>query len=150
MRRLAILLAVVLVPLVARPVPACSCAEPGPVLESAAEADAVFLARVTSMVLVPDRDPDVGIVEDALVTLEVIESWKGVTTATVQVRTSWTCCLCGYPFDLGMTYVVYAYADEAHGVLRASACSRTRTDSEGTDDLPVLRRAFPALPLDPG
>jgi hypothetical protein len=45
---------------------------------------------------------------------------------------------CGYDFQVGETYLVYANSDEGSGMLSASSCSRTRRVSEAGDDLAYL------------
>lgn len=70
--------------------------------------------------------------------IEVKESWKGPEVhKVVTVFTSRTDGECGYPFELGKTYLVYAYQHEGDYVV--SLCSRTRSLEKAYFDLKYLR-----------
>jgi hypothetical protein len=111
----------------------CSCVEP---LENVAEdiavsyknADVVFLGKAEKVVRVPAQketlekegyDPKL---DDT--TFKVLDSWKGVNTAHVVSRISTVCCLCGYKFEAGKTYLIYAEIKEG-GTIYTSICNRT-------------------------
>jgi hypothetical protein len=161
--RLVVALAVVLaaLALLAAPAPvaACSCIMPDPPPGAFAQADAVFQGRVTSVV---DRDVLTGFldrlrqlaglpvaypVNSRLVTIAVSESWKGVTTSVVRVRTG----LggggdCGYDFAAGAEYIIYAYAVPEG--LTTNICTRTSEVARAADDVAFVS-TLPALPLTP-
>jgi hypothetical protein len=44
-----------------------------------------------------------------VVTIEVRESFKGVKSSTVELVTETNTAGCGYPFEVGQTYLVYAF-----------------------------------------
>jgi hypothetical protein len=80
------------------------------------------------------------------VAFDVSEQFKGPhAVARILVATEQHTAACGYPFEIGGEYLVYAYADD-DGVLWTSICSRTTTLEMATDDLAILRTQ---LPIDP-
>lgn len=109
---------------------ACSCAEPKPVPEAVAGATRVFLGKVASV----ERHDGFGV----RVTFLVSEHFKGSLVGTVQVDTPPDTAMCGYPFQEGLDYVVYAHGEE--GGLQSGLCSRTTLAQPGSD-LEALRAA---------
>ena len=71
------------------------------------------------------------------VTIEVSEVWKGDVTANTEVYTASECCVCGFPFELGKEYLIYAYRGSS-GQLAVSLCSRTRALSDAAEDIAAL------------
>ena len=144
--RLAHILIMVSLVLAANPpvVDACSC---GPLLdipEAADGATAVFVGRVVELRIVPVSDPDLGLLfENVSVILEVRESWTGVTTSTVKVSSSWTCCMCGYGFSIGQSYLIYAYGPASSMV--TSVCSRTKPRQEAEEEIARIRELYVTL-----
>ena len=130
----------------------CSCVEPLEDVEediavSFKNADAVFLGRAVKVVRVPSQketlekegyDPKL---DDT--TFKVLDSWKGVNTAHVVSRISTACCLCGYKFEAGKTYLIYAEINEG-GTIYTSICNRTMPltleQSRHSTDIRVLNR----------
>jgi hypothetical protein len=78
------------------------------------------------------------------VTFSVNRSWKGVTTSKVDVTTGYGGGDCGFLFDVGREYLVYADGDV--GVLGADICSRTVTVAAASDDMKYLS-TLPELTL---
>lgn len=72
--------------------------------------------------------------------IEVVESLVGVSSPTVTVRTATDTAACGYPFQVGKSYLVYAGA-VSNGVYSVSFCSRTRPLADANDDLALIRAA---------
>jgi len=70
------------------------------------------------------------------VTLSVSKHWKGpsVTSVVVQTPDAKVSCICGYDFEVGKSYVVYAYGSPLH----TSICSRTKPSSEAASEIPLL------------
>ena len=137
-----VLLAVALVfsAAAAAPVRACSCAEPPDVATCVANARAVFLGTVTSIETVT---------EGPFVTIEAVfsveKTWKGVAGPEARVVTSESSASCGYGFEFGVSYVVYANVwPNTDGPLRTSLCSRTHATYEGDPEIPLL--GTPSLP----
>ena len=105
----------------------CDCMTNGTVEEARAAAEAVFEGRVVSV-----RDTIIQFQESQqgmrAVTLRVGGAWKGVRSETVTLVTGWGGGDCGFLFETGEAYLVYAY--RRRGVigeppLATSICSRT-------------------------
>lgn len=105
---------------------ACSCL-PAPVCRSMWSADAVFTAKAVAKV------------DASVFTLQVGEVFRGATPATVEVSTSSRDAMCGYPFQIGHDYLVYAQRNS--GRLVTGLCSGTKRTADAGQDLPYLRRA---------
>jgi hypothetical protein len=69
------------------------------------------------------------------VSFRVSEVWKGSERKTLEVSTQAQGTACGYPFEEGQEYLVYAYGKQN---LKASACSETKPFSEAGADLALL------------
>ncbi len=128
---------------------ACSCAAlPGTPQERAREAlsgsTAVFSGEVVELEKPP---PDTAMVEGtmltvmgqagnkATVTLQASEVWKGTQQQTVTITTEADSGIgCGYPFEEGREYLVYATGREPS----VSLCSETKPLSEADADLEAL------------
>jgi hypothetical protein len=128
---------------------ACSCAAlPGTPQERAREAlsgsTAVFSGEVVEFEKPP---PDTAMVEgtmltvmgdagrEATVTLQASEVWKGPRQQTVTITTEADSSMgCGYPFEEGQEYLVYATGKEPS----VSLCSETKPLSEADADLEAL------------
>ncbi|HEU4813528.1 MAG TPA: hypothetical protein VFS99_04795 [Xanthomonadaceae bacterium] len=107
---------------------ACSCVPPQPVPEAVDDATRVFVGEVVDAERI---DP-----LHRRVTFHATEHFKGSPVEKIQLTTASDGVMCGYPFNEGSTYVVYAYGEE--GDLGTGSCSRTTLAIEGSD-LEVLR-----------
>ena len=137
---------------------ACSCVPPGSVQEETDRSTRVFVGRVThteersakmengwlaSAILWikglfgASPPPDHQYYPHMLVTFEVIEWFKGQAAPDVELHTGMGGGDCGYFFETGMTYVVYAHGID--GDLGASICSLTGPASDPRSGLSVLR-----------
>lgn len=119
---------------------ACSCGMPAGSPERVAEqalsgSSAVFSGEVVDIdwPLLP-----VSSAAPETVTFRVSEVWKGPERRTLEVKTAVSDASCGYPFDAGESYLVYAYDDGAGGVASASLCSSTKPLSDAGADLEAL------------
>ena len=110
---------------------ACSCTETPSVQSSFDAASAVFLGEVTIIA------NNVAQLPQNQVTFVVREQFKGEAKAQLELRTASIPTACGYPFQVGEQYVVYA--EESAGGLRTSLCSRTRRVEDAHEDLTILR-----------
>jgi hypothetical protein len=61
--------------------------------------------------------------------------WKGAHCGTVTVQTASDSAACGYSFEVGRTYLVYAFKE---GGLSTNICTRTRVIEEASEDLAAL------------
>jgi hypothetical protein len=64
------------------------------------------------------------------VTLKVEKWWKGGDKPEVTVSTAKHGATCGYGFQKGGKYLIYAHAPGKDKSLHVSLCSRTRTEKE--------------------
>lgn len=120
---------------------ACSCMRQTP--EDAQRGAAlIFEGRVI------DVEPASQPTESTTVQLEVVRVFKGTLGESLRVKTAADSAMCGYVFEAGQSYLVYAdgSADDA----QVSLCSRTTpmTSAGVNEDLKVL--GMGATPFDPG
>jgi hypothetical protein len=112
---------------------ACSCMAPRPPAEARDEADAVFTGTVTGILQQPVQENSD---QPFLVSFLVSQSWKGANGAELSVLTSGSSASCGYSFNQGGQYIVYATMQD--GRLHTSLCSRTNALDQAAEDLAVL------------
>jgi hypothetical protein len=119
---------------------ACSCVGGLPICQTFWEADAVFAGEVLSIDPVPDgADPAFS---RKRVRFQVQETWRGGVEGVVEIRTGAGGGDCGYRFERGETYLVYAHGHE--GTLSTSICTRTKKLAAATEDLQYIRTALQA------
>ena len=110
---------------------ACSCMEPGPPAQELENADAVFSGKVVKV------EPFTEGFQKLRVTFELDRVWKGLAEGDrVTLTTAADSATCGYPFEKGKSYLVYAYGEE--GELTGTLCSRTALLKEAKEDLEAL------------
>ncbi|HEY0462219.1 MAG TPA: hypothetical protein VGC97_24005 [Pyrinomonadaceae bacterium] len=100
---------------------ACSCALPSRSLEKQIaiayeKSAAVFYGEVVEIT----RDPEKFYVK---VKFKVEKSWKNQIESEVVIQTGEGGGDCGYPFNIGQKYLVYAYGDK--NSLGTNICQRT-------------------------
>ncbi len=122
---------------------ACSCVMPPPPQEAMASAAAVFEGTVTDV-----RGPKDDQSGSREVDLRIGRRFKGAEADTVTVTTAGSSAACGYNFELGRTYLVYA-GEEDGGQLATSLCSRTARIEDAGDDLSALGGGSPSPDPDP-
>jgi hypothetical protein len=112
---------------------ACSCAPLPPPQEARDQATAVFTGTVVS--ITPDATGNYN-----LVRFQLDRVWKGAKCRELVVSTGLSDLNCGYTFQVGQTYLVYAYEDNSvRGArLNTNLCSRTRPVAEANEDLSAL------------
>jgi len=114
---------------------------PQPPLESLKESDAVFSGKVirkdTPLIVTSSGDL-------ISVTFQVSKVWKGPVQKEIQVKTAVGGATCGYYFEEGKEYLVYA--NEYEGSLHSGLCSRTSEISFAKDDF--LELGTPQVPID--
>lgn len=73
------------------------------------------------------------------VRFKVDKSWKGVNTEEVRIFTFNICCICGYQFSVGESYLVYAYGNSTdQNQLWTNICTRTTKLMNAAEDVKVL------------
>ena len=116
---------------------ACSCMAPGPPAEERESADAVFCGEVVAAEPT-QRQTDYGNLQQVRVEIALGSVWKGVPEGeTVELWTGSGGGDCGYHFEVGEDYLVYAYEGD-DGSLSTGICSRTRPLADAETDLAAL------------
>jgi hypothetical protein len=108
----------------------CSCLPPAS-CRSLWEAAVVFTGKAVR------TGPEGG--ATVAVAFEMSEALRGALTARVEVRTAAADAMCGYPFQMGREYLVYAQQED--GRLVTGLCSGTKPLADAAGDLRYLRRA---------
>ena len=118
---------------------ACSCMFGGVApCQEYWKTDAVFAGTVVGISKVTVTDGNYKS-EKRLVRLAVIEAFRGVQEARVEVITGWGGGDCGYAFEDGETYLVYAHRAENGKRLYTGICTRTRLFAEASEDIAYIR-----------
>jgi hypothetical protein len=138
------------------PAVACKCVSPPPDIKTARDlaqwtanrSDAIFEGRVDRVELkwglmeakvgavIPtdvEEDPPV-----MLVSFDASRSYRGGQQKNIRIRTGVGGGDCGFHFEVGEQYLVYAFADES-GQLSTGICSGTALLEESKTDLSYLR-----------
>jgi hypothetical protein len=116
------------------PGPAAACDFPAypPPQEALEEATAVFSGEVVSIDPVDD-DPGEQYIA---ATFAVDRAWKGVESSPVIVETHQDEGVCGFPFEVGETYIVYAHSNGSP--LTTALYHRTQLLERAGEDLDAL------------
>jgi hypothetical protein len=155
-----ILLAIPFIALLAPRLDACSCSTPGTPCHAAGIAAAAFTGTVLDTTWHPmqpfavNNEPAAGRrrlsatpdptrpIPRALyvVRIQVAEVLSGIAPGQkeIEVVTGGGGGDCGYPFQVGMDYVVYAFKN-AEGRLETTICSRTQPLAQAAEDLRYFR-----------
>ncbi|HSH04534.1 MAG TPA: hypothetical protein VLL52_18635 [Anaerolineae bacterium] len=119
---------------------ACSCVEGETVTDAVNRAHLVFAGEVTDEQTLSTLFSST----DTAYAFNVQEVWKGEASRNLVIQTAKDSAACGYNFNVGNTYLVYAY--EYEGQLQTNLCSRTTELSSATEDLNILGSGNPPLP----
>lgn len=135
---------IVLLATLAAPVPsdACSCMETKPVCEAFWQAPIVFAGEVLDIAEIepPTLPNGRRFAGDRLVKLRVDGAFRGTRPGIVEVQTGSGGGDCGYPFERGRKYLVFAHVVE--GRITASICSRTKPREDAAEDLAYVSQRF--------
>ena len=112
---------------------ACSCAMPPGSQDALADSDAVFSGEVVAVEQGTATARSWGY--DAA-TLRVSEVWKGPGRAALEVKTPSQGSACGYHFEEGREYLVYAYTGKQG--LEVDSCGATKPLSRAGANLAAL------------
>ena len=122
------------------PVYACSCVQPGPPTEELEASAAVFAGRV--FLVEHSYDPDGRIItpEDrSTIGFDVSAVWKGAVHEDMYITTPPTGGTCGFVFNEGDEYIVYAYDSRYEdGGYSTGICTRTALLGEAQQDIDEL------------
>lgn len=119
---------------------ACSCIRPPEPTAAMHASDHVALVRVTNISPAGQAAPMPGSLS---VELEVERAFKGAESEPLVVVTAGNSAACGFHFERGQRYLVYAN-DTEQGSISVSLCSRTQLASQASADLAELEAANPA------
>lgn len=117
----------------AEPAFACSCAPPKLIQEAFESSAAVFSGKVAS--IEGDQFGRTAI-------FQVDTAWKGVSKDTVQVLTAAQSSACGYGFEKGMSYIVYAHSGDEDSSLKANKCGTTTPIENALEHFIVLGAGY--------
>ena len=67
---------------------------------------------------------------------DAADSWKKARCGTVVIQTPSDSAMCGFGFEVGKSYLIYA--DMQKGKLSTNLCSRTSTIEEAGEDVAAL------------
>jgi hypothetical protein len=125
---------------------ACSCLQPGTPIAELNRSDAVFAGTVvaidgpsglptltTSFPFIAFQNSSA---DPVSVTFDVSDVWKGPAYRQISLVTPRDSASCGYSFQIGETYLVYATNQGAE--LTTNLCSRTNSISQAQSDLAAL------------
>lgn len=128
--------------LLAPAVGACSCIPPGSPQDALNASDAVFSGTVERVAFSGGENR---------VLVDVSRVWKGPSYDAMMVSTAVSSAACGYNFNPGEDYLVYASTQD-DGDLSVSLCSRTARLQDAQEDVAALgdgeRPAKTGLPSD--
>ena len=135
---------VAILPVVAE---ACSCFSGFPLCQTYWDTPAVFSGTVTRVeeIRVRAGRPD-AYYSKRRVLISVEESFRGYVSGVVQIATGAGGGDCGYNFEEGRSYLVYAYKNE-EGQLSSGICSRTRPIEKAEEDLEFIRELDKMKPV---
>ena len=112
----------------------CSCLPPPAPAKAFAEADAVFTGKVVSFELTGDA------FSPRRAKFSVTKIWKGERSAVSEILTANNSAACGYDFQVGENYVIYADKNN-NEKLYTHICTRTKPARFAADDLKYLATA---------
>lgn len=113
--------------------------------EAVANSARVFNGKVTKVVM-PEDDAAYA---QVTVYFTVQKTWKGKARKTLLLKTGRGGGDCGYRFEVGKTYLVYAYSNDVFAPnsdrligkqLETGICTRTQVLDSGTKDIEVLKQ----------
>ena len=118
--------------------PVCECDAPAKPTVARETADLVFFGRA-SFVGEAVADESGSPIEEFM-EFSVEGVWKGPAQKRLRVYTKTAEPHCAFDFEVGRSYLVYAFRDPApySNHFRSSACSRTRRSSHALPDLAIL------------
>ncbi len=118
---------------------ACDCANAGPPCKALKATPNVFTGRVTKISTIHVKLQTGDEYPQRLVLLQIERNYRGQEgKSAVEVVTGDGGGDCGFSFEEGKRYLVYAYPHPATGKLYTGICQRTRLLSQAAEDLEYL------------
>ena len=124
--------ATLLLGLMSSAVLACDCDTPPAPKVALKQADAVFAGKVLDVQPLEKGEYPV------LVRVQVEANWKGADKPEMVLQTGPGYADCGFPFETGRRYLIYAFALKGEKNLIATICSRTKGLADAQEDLDAL------------
>jgi hypothetical protein len=125
---------------------ACTCMRSSP-CQALGQASAVFVGSVLSVSsLKAENRLAQSSFGRVLIRLSIHQAFFGVKGQEVEVATGMGGGDCGYVFERGASYLVYAHRESEKGKLSTSICTRTRPLGDAGEDLAYLREAIKDKP----
>lgn len=139
---------------------ACSCAFEDNSLEDAVKkslhtASSVVLARAIHIkenentFSTDDPIPPGADMGGDITQFNEIQSWKGEHGKSFHTRINTMCCMCGYSFQEGKSYLLYLYGPNKEGFYSTSVCSRTKPAGDAEKEIDILNRIAPNKSMQP-
>lgn len=123
--------------LLPRPGYACSCVAPGPTpLETLEASIAVFSGEVVAVDAPESLNGITTSADPVKYTFDVEQVWKGPVQPALTVTTARDDASCGYPFEVGQSYLVYA-TGHVSGLI-THTCTRNQPLASAGEDLAAL------------
>lgn len=114
---------------------ACNCAI-NSVEAEYENSSAIFSGKVIQLIDENKNKKLISTGDQITVILEVQEVWKGVNESQIMLHTVRSSASCGYEFEIGKEYLIYA--TEREQGFHVSSCSRTTTLSHAISDIDYL------------
>ncbi|MBC7795857.1 MAG: hypothetical protein H7Z37_03180, partial [Pyrinomonadaceae bacterium] len=121
---------------------ACSCATPSPIYKDFKTANAVFAGKVISAKRVKRTVEDEGEKsedEEMEYQFQVIEVFKNIKGKQVTINGGSVNSSCSREFDVGESYLIYAYGENENSLGASLACGRTGILRYAQDQAVVIR-----------
>ena len=120
---------------------ACDCASAGPPCKAFRATPNMFTGRVTKISTIRVKLQNGDEYPQRLVLLQIERNYRGQEgKSTVEIVTGDGGGDCGFSFQEGKLYLVYAFPHPATGKLYTGICQRTRLLSEAAEDLEYLAK----------
>jgi hypothetical protein len=145
---IALAFVIIVLPLFANSVKACSCFPIPSPYKAYQEAKSVFVGKVTSSKDIPFSEQGRNgsyTVNERHYIFTVEESFKGAKTSEVDINAGRTDSSCYSGFTEGETYLVYAYG-ESETALSSGMCTRTTGKAWALDDIHYIRALLKGIP----
>lgn len=121
---------------------ACSCpGMPYPPEQAFESSRAVFSGTIISKATEGGSSVGNGyaVFPHSRVQIQVLESWKGIDSNTVTITTGISDDTCGFDFQEGEKYLIYAHDDTQYGTeFTTGLCQRTKLLANAQEDLAFL------------
>lgn len=117
----------------------CMCVKSPDVPAALGRADAVFAGVIVGKQDAAAENAMLSSMDPIAYFFDVTDVWKGAVGDTAVVTTARHSASCGYPFELGRSYIVYAtYSRTVEGELRTNLCTRTHPTDLPENDAEAL------------